>query len=104
MTAVHEDTGELLGLSDERDVQLELRQRAWREGWDAGYADGYDAGHQDEAAARDRDWRRIARPIARGGPSAAELEAKRWTVRGERRTPETFGQPHPDDFPGRGAA
>lgn len=100
MTAVQEDTGELLGLSDERDIQLELRHRAWREGWHAGYADGYGAGHQDEAADRDREWNRIARPVARGGPAHADLERKRWTVRGEQRTRETFGQPHPDDYPG----
>jgi hypothetical protein len=27
--------------------------------------------------------------------------AERWRVRGEQRTRQTFGQPHPRDFPGR---
>jgi hypothetical protein len=31
---------------------------------------------------------------------AAEPE-ERWAVRGQQRTRETFGQPHPRDFPGR---
>ena len=31
---------------------------------------------------------------------AAEPE-ERWRVRGQQRTRETFGQPHPRDFPGR---
>lgn len=28
------------------------------------------------------------------------LEVRRWNLRGSPRTRETFGQPHPDDFPG----
>ena len=46
----------------------------------------------------------IARPVARGGPAYAEIERKRWTVRGEQRTRETFGQPHPGDYLGRDGA
>jgi hypothetical protein len=30
----------------------------------------------------------------------AELEARRWTVRGEARTRDTFADPHPDDRAG----
>jgi hypothetical protein len=101
MTAI---VDELLDRSRERDVQLELRHRAYAEGWEAGHVAGTEAGRQAEAAERDKAWNRIARPIARGGRSHAELERNRWTVRGETRTRETFGQPHPDDYLGQDGA
>lgn len=63
----------------------------------------YAAGREDESADRDARWNEIARPVARGGPAHAELERRRWTVRGEQRTQETFGQPHPDDYMGQDA-
>ena len=97
-------TADLLALSDERDVQLELRRRAYRDGWEAGHMTGVGDGRQAEAAERDREWNAIARPVARGGPAYAEIERKRWTVRGEQRTRETFGQPHPGDYLGRDGA
>jgi hypothetical protein len=34
----------------------------------------------------------------------ADIERRRWRLRGEPRTRETFARPHPDDFTGRGAA
>ena len=86
-------TADMLALSGERDAQLELRHRAFRE--------GYAMGREDEAAERDAGWNRIARPVARGGQAHAELERIRWTVRGEVRTREDFGRPHPDDYPGQ---
>jgi len=46
-------------------------------------------------------WHAVAEPVARGGPSYAEVERRRWQVRGEERTRQTFGQPHPADFLGR---
>ena len=46
-------------------------------------------------------WNRIARPISRINP---EFLRRRWSVRGELRTREQFGQPAPGDFKGRGAA
>jgi hypothetical protein len=94
---------DVLALSDERDVQLELRNRAYRDGWEAGHVAGVDDGRQAEASERDREWRAIARPIARGGQAHADLERIRWTVRGEVRTRETFGQPHPGDYMGQDA-
>lgn len=49
-------------------------------------------------------WPQLARRVAviEGKPRDGALEAElaRWTVRGEVRTRETFGRPHPDDFPG----
>lgn len=94
-------TADLLALSDERDVQLALRRRAYMEGWKAGHMAGIGDGRQAEAAERDRAWNAIARPIARGGAAHAELERRRWTVRGEQRTRETYGDPAPGDFMGR---
>jgi hypothetical protein len=97
-------TADLLALSDERDVYLRRIGQAFREGWEAGHMTGVDDGRQAEAAERDAEWNAIARPVARGGPAYAEIERKRWTVRGEVRTRETFGQPHPGDYPGRDGA
>lgn len=54
-----------------------------------------------EGAERDAAWNEIARPISRIDP---ELLRRRWSVRGELRTREEFGKPHPGDFPGRGVA
>ena len=72
--------------------------RAW---YDAGLRHGIELGRELEAAERDAEWIKIATPIARGGQPYADLERRRWTLRGEPRTRETFGLPHPDDFPGR---
>jgi len=47
-----------------------MRLAAWRA--------GFEAGRQAEAAERDAAWIRIARPLARGGPSYAELDRKRY--------------------------
>ncbi len=95
---------ELLERSDERDLYETRIERAHRDGWRAGWAEGYDMGRRDEGAERDQAWNEIARPVTRGGPTHDELERKRWTVRGEPRTRETFGLPHPDDYQGREGA
>lgn len=41
-----------------------------------------------------------------GGPALTEQERRRWMLRDEERTRQTFSRPHLDDFPGcgRGAA
>jgi len=97
-------TNALLALSDERDLWFRrLLAAAW-DGYRRGLADGIDLGRRLEGAERDAAWNRIARPVARGGRSHAELERRRWAVRGEARTRETFSQPHPGDFTGQGAA
>jgi hypothetical protein len=92
---------DLLALSGERDVQLGLRLRAYRDGWKAGHMTGTGDGRQAEAAERDAEWNAIARPAARGHPAHAEFERQRWALRGERRTRETFAGPHPGDYPGQ---
>jgi hypothetical protein len=93
--------GELLELSGERDSWMRWLLSSGRDSYRRGLADGIDLGRRLEAAERDRAWNEIARPVAHGGPSRAELERKRWTVRGEPRTRETFGLPHPDDYRAR---
>ena len=96
-----ETFGELLALSDERDTWMRRLLSAGRDSYRRGLADGIALGRRLEAAERDAAWKAIARPAARGGPSHAELERKRFTVRGEPRTREAFGLPHPDDYKGR---
>jgi hypothetical protein len=99
-----ETFGELLALSDERDSWMRRLLSAGRDSYRRGLADGIDLGRRLEAAERDAAWNAIARPAARGGPTFAELERKRWAVRDSARTRETFGLPHPDDYKGRGRA
>lgn len=105
----HADTtvAAVLELSDERDRWLNrilaLEQAAYereRAGYTSGLSDGQDIGRhrlRDELA---EDWRVMAADVPHG-PTWAEVEERRWTVRGERRTRETFADPHPGDFPGR---
>jgi hypothetical protein len=84
----------LLVTADERDSWLRRVLAAELAAWRA----GYDAGRADERRAADRAW--SARPPlkANDGPDLAELEALRWELRGEARTRETFGLPHPGDY------
>ena len=93
--------GELLALSDERDSWMRQLLAAERDSYRRGLADGIVLGRRLEAAERDRAWNDIARPIARIDPA---FMSRRWTVRGEPRTRETFGQPHAGDFKGRKGA
>jgi len=81
-------------------VQIERLAAAAHAADRAGFARGHAVGYSARAAELELDWQAIARPAANGGPSWAELERKRWTLRGEPRTRATFGLPHPDDFPG----
>lgn len=89
--------GEFLELSDERDQWQQLLITAERAAYSAGYADG----RADERREADRAW--AARPpqIVHDGVTLAAVEARRWELRGEQRTRETFGQPHPADYQGQ---
>jgi hypothetical protein len=90
---------ELLELSDERDAWMARLGDEYRLGWKLGFAAGVDEGRRLEADERDEAWNRIARPIARGGPSHAELETRRWGPGGRLR----FDDPQPGDRYGRQA-
>ena len=93
---------EWLILSDERALHHRLRLAVWRDGYQVGEQVGYRRGFNDSERERDELWHVAARPIARGLPYD-EQERRRWRLRGEERTREMFGQPHPDDFRGRAA-
>lgn len=96
---------ELLTLSDERDTWLRRLDTAHRVSFELGCALGVAVGRRqvldEEAAAQ----RAVAGMVLAGDlRTYSQIEAARWTVRGQRRTRETFGQPHPGDYLGRGAA
>jgi hypothetical protein len=93
--------GGLLEQSDLLDGQLRLRLAAFREGYQFGHEAGYTEGRQDMADELAAAWNRIAGPISRIDP---QFLRRRWSVRGELRDRETFGQPSPGDFKGRGTA
>jgi hypothetical protein len=117
MSTIHEPPDELAALVGALDPGAEIRYRFQfaREEYERGRADGWREGREDAHREVERDWREMARKVARGGPSHAELEAHRWHVccrpcrlGGHRagctdcedRTRETFGEPHPDDYQG----
>jgi hypothetical protein len=93
-------TADLLALSDERDTHLMLRDRAYREGYAEGARGQWSAGY----AAAMTDMKRVQLDLVATLDLAGDLARRRWVVRGEQRTRETYGQPHPDDYMGRGAA
>lgn len=95
----------LLEYSDLLDGQLRMRLAAFRDGYRRGRETGYAKGRRDEAAETDRAWNRIARDVARARDLPhADLERKRWTVRGEPGTRETFSKPRRGDYTGNGTA
>jgi hypothetical protein len=87
---------ELLELSDERELWLTRLLDAERAAYMLGYADG----RADEACDADRAWAAVPVQRVRSGQALAELEVRRWELRGDARTRETFGNPHPDDYTG----
>jgi hypothetical protein len=90
---------DLLERSDMLDTQLSLRLAAFREGWAArGAADGdaYERGFAAGVMSVKRAQHDAARLV--------EFEAKRWAVRGEKRSRTGFGRAHKDDYQGLGGA
>ncbi len=89
---------DVLQVSDQMDTQLRLRLAAWSEGFAVGelaHADDYERGFLDGCMAVKRAQHDAVRLVSD--------DALRWTVRGERRTRQTFARPHPDDFRGSAA-
>ncbi len=95
----------VLSQSDERDAQLELRHRAYREGFMDGGRDQWSAGY----AAAVGDIKRAEHGIVgaqRQQRHPWHLCCRSCRLRGHRngctrcedRTRETFGNPHPDDY------
>ncbi len=93
---LHEVVDGLLDYSDLLDGLLRLRLAAYREGYETGRNAGYAQGYADGVL----DRKHAQRDLLQG----LQVHARRWGVRGEARSRETFGRPHPDDFTGRGAA
>lgn len=93
----------VLERSAERELWLRRELAAEVRGYERGRAAGYEEGYAASEREMAQCWHEIADPIACGGPSYAELERRRWMLRGEQRTRKTFGQPHADDFLGGGA-
>ena len=74
-------------------AEVRLRDRVAREAYERGLADGRRDGYEQAAA----DWK-VTLGADPGGVTHAELERRRWSVRGERRTRETFAEPHAADY------
>ena len=87
---------ELLALSDERDLARRLRHGFWAEGYRAGRERGWREGYEQARAEQEADWHEIASPVARGGPSHAELERRRYGPGGRKH----FADPRPGDYLG----
>jgi hypothetical protein len=98
--SLRQAVGELLDISDERDVYLARLQAVWGEGWLAGHEVGDEGGYAEAQRDMARRWHEVANPAARGGPSHDELERRRWGPAGR----EHFGDKRPGDYPGKGDA
>jgi hypothetical protein len=95
---------ELLELSDERDGWLRRVLAAERDGYERGHRDGWCEGYAAAETAMAARWAAFARPAARQLVRGIGLQRRRWQVRGQPRTRESFAEPHPDDFPGTDGA
>ena len=86
-------------------IAAELSHRiAWaRASYRHGVEDGVEIG-RGQALAEEAAQRREAAGLVRSAIRDAAAGRDRWTLRGEWRTRGTFGQPHCDDFAGRGDA
>jgi ribosome-binding ATPase YchF (GTP1/OBG family) len=96
------DVAALVAAMPDPAAETELRRQLAREAYELGHSAGWREGR--EALLREQE---LAARVATGlieaiaaGPTFAEMEARRWTVRGEPRTRSAFGEPHPDDFTG----
>lgn len=68
--------------------------------WRAYATESYEAGRADMAAELAATWPHYPPLEPLDGPALAELQTRRWAVRGEPRTRETFGMPHALDRTG----
>jgi hypothetical protein len=91
---------ELLSESDRRDLELQARI-AWAAAeHERGRELGIEEGRRQALAEESAQRREAAGLVqaATSGPTQAELQRRRWMLRGEERTRETFADPHPDDY------
>lgn len=77
-------------------AEIELRRQLCREAARDAYQRGYRDGYERGARVLEAEWPAVVAPVADGGPSHGELEARRWGPGGR----EHFGDPRPGDrFP-----
>ncbi len=74
-------------------AEVELRRQLCREAYERGRADGWRAGYERGARLLEATWPAVSATVTAGGPSHAELEARRWGPGGR----EHFGDPRPGD-------
>lgn len=86
----------VLALSDERDAWQRLVDQREHQAWQAGRAEGARAGREALIDEQDAEWRQVRQETARGGPSHAELEERRWGPGGR----EHYGDPRPGEYRG----
>jgi hypothetical protein len=100
--AVQQAVRELLRWSDAQDAALKARLAAEAAAQRRGYAAGHEAGRREALEALAEEKRQLAAELAGlpTRPPFAELERRRWSVRGESRTRLAFGDPHPGDYLG----
>jgi hypothetical protein len=72
-----------------------LLSRDFLRGYRYGCEHGFLAGYAEAEADMARRWHEHADPIARSDP---QLLRRSWSLRGEPRTRQTFGQGHRDDY------
>lgn len=85
----------ILALPGERELWHRRVNDAWRAGMAHGeaiHAQDYDRGYADAIASIKRTEQQIIR--------ALRNHQTLWVVRGQKRTRETFAQPHPRDYAG----
>jgi hypothetical protein len=104
--SIQQAVAELLRWSDAQDAALKARLAAEAAAHRAGFAQGFEAGRRAALESLAEENRQIAAELAGlpTRPRFAELELRRWNVRGEPRARLAFGDPAPGDFPGRGPA
>lgn len=84
-------------------AEIRYRCQLGRDEYDRGRSAGIEEGRRAYAA-EEAEQRRQAAGLVRALTVQGDVERRRWELRGEPRTRETFGQAHPDDFPGGDAA
>jgi hypothetical protein len=92
----------LLSWSDARDAEQRARLAATAAAYRAGLEDGEARGRRAVLEALTESQRQMHAELAglATRPKFADLERRRWTLRGEARTRLTFADPHPGDYLG----
>ena len=90
--------GDVLALSDERDLWLRRLLAVERDAYDLGYERGVEDGRRAVLAEETAFRRWASGHLRSAGPPYAALELRRWGPGGRDRA----GDPRPGDYPGQG--